>query len=96
MVICLLKEREKIILTHSDVSEVCVIGINDEKWGQAACAAVVLKEKVNLSEDELKNFLKDKLASYKVPKKIIFIDELPKNEIGKINKIELKKIFESA
>lgn len=84
-------EVEKVILLISDVDEVCVIGIEDDKWGQIVSAAVVLKENKKISENELKDFLKEKLASYKIPKKIIFVDEIPKNELGKILKSKIKK-----
>jgi o-succinylbenzoate---CoA ligase len=84
---------EKIILTHKDVKEACVIGIKDKTWGQVVSAAIVLKKNTKLSAGELKIFLKDKLAGYKIPKKILFIDELPKTELGKVISEDVKKLF---
>ncbi len=86
-------EVEKIILTYNDVKEVCVVGIKDKTWGQVVSAAVVLKKDANLSALELKNFLKDELTVYKIPKKILFADELPKTELGKVIREDVKKLF---
>ena len=86
-------EVEKVILTHNDVKEVCVIGIKDKTWGQLVSAAIVLKKDGRLSANELKNFLKEKLASYKIPKKILFIDEIPKTEMGKVIREKVNKLF---
>jgi o-succinylbenzoate---CoA ligase len=86
-------EVEKVILTHPYINEVCVIGIEDEKWGQAVYAAVVPKENMKFSENDLINYLKDKISGYKIPKKIISIDQLPKNELGKVLKDKLRNFF---
>ena len=88
-------EIEKIILIHKDVKEVCVIGIKDKTWGQVVSAVIVLKKNTKLSAGELKIFLKDKLAGYKIPKKILFVDELPKTELGKVMREAVKKLFEN-
>ncbi len=87
-------EVEKIILTHKNVKEVCVIGIKDKTWGQVVSAAIVLKTNTKLSDSELKIFLKTKLASYKVPKKILFVDKLPKTELGKVMREDVKKLLD--
>ena len=86
-------EVERIILTHKNVKEVCVIGIKDKTWGQVVATAVVLKKGTKLSTSQLKNFLKDKLASYKIPKKILFVDKLPKTELGKVMKEKVIELF---
>ena len=86
-------EVEKAVLSHKNVSDVCVIGIQDKRWGQIISAAVVLKESSKLTEDELKNFLKEKLAPFKIPKRIIFLTQLPKTELGKVLKENVKKLF---
>jgi long-chain acyl-CoA synthetase len=67
-----------------------VIGVEHERLGEEVAAAVVLKEKDSVSADELREFALDKLAKYKVPTKIWFLDELPKGPTGKILKRELK------
>jgi o-succinylbenzoate---CoA ligase len=86
-------EIEKKILIHKDIKEVCVIGIEDKTWGQVVSAAVMLKKNAELSASELKNFLKDKLAGYKIPKKILFVDELPKTELGKVIREDVRELF---
>jgi O-succinylbenzoic acid--CoA ligase len=86
-------EVENTILIHTDVIEVCVVGIENKEWGQIVSAAVVLKEKSILTENELKNFLKDKLASFKIPKQIIFVNQLPKSQLGKILREKVKELF---
>ncbi len=86
-------EVEKIISKYPKVREVCVVGIDDEIWGQKIVAAIVPKPKSEFSLQELKVFLKDKLASFKIPKEIFFLNELPKTELGKIKRERVKNMF---
>ena len=86
-------EVEKAILLHPKVSEVSVVGIENKEWGQIVSAAVVLKKKNELSDAELKTYLKGKLAVFKVPKQIMFVKQLPKTEIGKIQQKKVKELF---
>ncbi len=86
-------EVENEIRKHPDISEVCVLGIEDKEWGQIAAAAIVLRDKNNLTLDELKAFLKDKLPGYKYPKKIFVLDNLPKTEMGKIQKEKIRELL---
>jgi acyl-CoA synthetase (AMP-forming)/AMP-acid ligase II len=88
-------EVEKQILTHPKVIEVSVVGVEDKEWGQIVSAAVILKENENLTEDELKTFLKKKTASFKIPKQIIFVNNLPKTELGKVQREKVRKLFRS-
>lgn len=84
-------EIERIILTHPSVSEVAVIGVADEKWGEVGKAFIVVKESAQLFEpDFLHDFLKDKLAKFKRPKYVSFLQALPKTATGKIDKKMLK------
>jgi fatty-acyl-CoA synthase len=71
------------------VSEVAAIGVEDEDFGQRLRAFVVLESGKQASEDELKGYVKDNLARYKVPREIVFVDELPRNATGKVLKREL-------
>jgi acyl-CoA synthetase (AMP-forming)/AMP-acid ligase II len=87
------REVAEILAKHEAVSEVCVFGIADPKWGEAITAAVTLRSGKDVSEKILIEFCKSKLASYKTPKKIYFLDSLPKNAYGKILQRELKKRF---
>ncbi|MBU4240719.1 MAG: fatty acid--CoA ligase, partial [Actinobacteria bacterium] len=67
-----------------------VIGMRDEKWGEAPLALVVVKEGEELTEEEIIEFCGDKLARYKTPRKVIFVPELPRTPTGKILKKELR------
>ncbi len=87
-------EVESAILTYPDVSEVIVFGIQDKEWGQVVAAAIILKPDSNINDQMIREFLKEKLSSYKIPKKIFFTDKLPKNDMGKINKQQLTDLFQ--
>jgi fatty-acyl-CoA synthase len=71
---------------HPAIAEVAVIGVPDERWGEVGRAIVVLEKGRNASADELLTFVRARLASYKVPKSVLFVDELPKTGPGKIDK----------
>src|SRR5690606_34997981 len=86
------REVENALLQHDAVSECAVIGVPDSKWGESVCAIVVLKPGVRVSDSELIEFSKSQIASYKKPRKIVFVPELPKLVTGKINKLELRKL----
>ena len=83
------QEVEDLIAKRSDVLECAVIGVEDEQFGQRLKAFVVRESEASPSEDELKDYIKDNLARYKVPREIDFIDELPRNQTGKVLKREL-------
>ena len=84
------REIEEVLVRHSAVREVAVIGIPDPKWGEAIKAVVALAEGQSATEEELISFCRDNIASYKKPKSVDFVDELPKNNYGKIVKRELR------
>lgn len=79
-------EIEESIAAHPDVLEACVVGIPDEKWGEIGVAAISLKDGAAMDYDQLKAFLKPKIASYKIPKRLVIFDVLPKSGYGKITK----------
>jgi len=85
-------EVEGIIAAHPDVLEVGVIGKPDEHSGEVVMA-VVVKKGDSLDEDTLRSFCRESLTSYKVPKSIIFTDELPKTNVGKILRRELRDLY---
>jgi len=87
------REVEEVILRHPTVHEVAVIGVPDDKWGEALKAIVSLKRGAKATEEEIIDFCKRNLASYKKPKSVEFIDELPKNPYGKILKRELREKY---
>lgn len=83
-------EIERVIVTHPAVAEVSIVGIPDEKWGEAGYAFVVLHAAAQLTEAELLDFCAARLARFKIPKNISFMEALPKNDTGKINRMALK------
>jgi len=78
-------EIEDILYQHNDILEAAVVAMADEKWGESPCAFVLLKEKSDVSGQDIIDFCRLKIAKFKVPKKIIFT-QLPKTSTGKIQK----------
>lgn len=85
------REVEEQIYRYPGVVEAAVVGVPDQLRGQAACAYVVIKDGQPLDKKALKNFLRDKLAAYKIPREFIQLDALPKNQAGKILKRLLRE-----
>ncbi|HEV7494376.1 acyl-CoA synthetase [Baekduia sp.] len=83
------REVEDLLSHHDAVEEAAVVGVDDPKFGQRLKAFVVLGADGAASEDELKAYIKSNLASYKVPREIVFLEELPRNATGKVLKREL-------
>jgi len=86
-------EVENVLYLNPKVLEAAVFGVPDEKWGEAVKAAVVLKADTTASEGEIIQWCKDNLASYKAPKSVDFISELPKTGSGKIYKKGLREPY---
>jgi acyl-CoA synthetase (AMP-forming)/AMP-acid ligase II len=86
-------EVEDVIFQHPEVTEVAVIGIPDEKWGELVTALVVKAPGSNLTEADVIAFAKTKLAGYKCPKKVEFRDELARTATGKLQKFKLREPF---
>jgi fatty-acyl-CoA synthase len=82
-------EVEELLSGHEAISEAATIGVQDEKFGQRLRAFVVLRDGAQLSEDEVKDYVRQNLARYKTPRDVIFVDELPRNSTGKVLKREL-------
>jgi fatty-acyl-CoA synthase len=82
-------EVEDTLSDHEAVAEAAAIGVDDEQFGQRLKAFVATKDGAEVSEDELKAHVKENLARYKVPREIVFVDELPRNATGKVLKREL-------
>ncbi|HMJ37178.1 MAG TPA: acyl-CoA synthetase [Baekduia sp.] len=83
------REVEDLLSHHEAVDEAAVVGVADDKFGQRLRAFVVCSEGASVTEDELKSYIKSNLASYKVPREVVFLDELPRNATGKVLKREL-------
>jgi len=87
------RQVEDALYTHEGVAEVAVIGLPDERWIEAVTAVVVPRGEV--TEAELLDHVREKLAHFKAPKRVLFVDELPRNASGKILKRELRDRFSS-
>jgi acyl-CoA synthetase (AMP-forming)/AMP-acid ligase II len=87
------REVEEVILRHPAVYEVAVVGYPDPKWGESLKAIVVLREGAKVSEEEIINFCKTHIASFKKPKSVEFVRSLPKSAYGKILKRELREKY---
>ncbi len=86
-------EVEAVIRGLDKIQDVAVIGVPDKKWGEAVKAIVVAKPGVNVSEEEVIEYCRDKLAGFKIPKTVDFVTELPRSLTGKILKKELRKKY---
>ena len=76
---------------HPGVKEAACVGVKDEYWGEALAAYVVARSEGALTEAELVAFCEERLARYKLPKSITFIDELPRNAAGKVLRKDLRE-----
>lgn len=87
-------EIEEVLYTHPDIIECAVIGVPDKNWGENVKAYIVLKKGKSLKVSDIINFCTKKLASYKKPKEVEFIEQLPRNAAGKVLKQVLRKRHE--
>ncbi len=83
-------EVENALMAHPAIADVAVIGVPDEKWGEIPMAVVVRKKDVAVTEKEIIDFARTKLASFKCPKSVVWADVLPRNPSGKILKKDLR------
>jgi fatty-acyl-CoA synthase len=86
-------EVEAVFREHAAVVDAALIGEPDEKWGEVGLMIVVLAQEASASEDELKSFCGERLARYKIPKRVIFADALPYSPYGKVVKAELRQQY---
>jgi fatty-acyl-CoA synthase len=85
-------ELENVLTDCAAIAEAAVIGVDDPKWGEAACACIVRKQGSNIEETEVLNLFSNRLAKFKHPRRVVFLDSLPKNAMGKVQKFELKRL----
>ncbi len=86
-------EVEAAIAELPAVGSVAVIGVADDKWGEVPRAIVTLREGTSLTEEQLRSHLEGRLARYKIPKSVVFVEEMPRTASGKIRKMDLRKQF---
>jgi malonyl-CoA/methylmalonyl-CoA synthetase len=86
-------EIENYLLANDAISECAVVGIDDETWGEVVGVAVVLKPNTTMTLEELKSWAEDKISNYKTPRRLVTVDGLPRNTMGKVTKADVKKLF---
>ncbi|MEW5912770.1 MAG: acyl-CoA synthetase [Thermodesulfobacteriota bacterium] len=86
-------EIEEVLRTHPAVAECAVVGLEDPEWGERVAAALVLRPGQGLRLDDLRAWGKERLAPYKVPSLALFVEDLPRNAMGKVTKPAVKKLF---
>ena len=88
------REVEEVLYAHPKIAEAAVIGVADSKWGEAIKGVVVLSQGESATEKEIIDFCRQRIAGFKCPKSVEFMDELPKNPAGKILKRVLREKYE--
>jgi len=86
-------EVEDVLREHPAISDCAVVGMEDLEWGERVCAALVLAKDGFLTLEELRDWSRERLAPYKMPSRMIPVDELPRNAMGKVVKPDLTKLF---
>ncbi len=86
-------EVEKVLYEHPAVLEAAVVGVPDATWGEAVTAVVALKAGKTATEEELVTFVRERIAGYKTPKRIVFMESIPKTAIGKILRRDVREML---
>ncbi len=89
-------EIEEVLRTHPDIQECAVVGIADPEWGERVCAALVLQPERHLTLESFRSWAKEQLAVYKIPTRILSVQELPRNAMGKVTKLTVAQLFRSS
>ncbi|WP_349675536.1 class I adenylate-forming enzyme family protein [Pseudonocardia sp. HH130629-09] len=83
-------EVEAVAVTHPDIADCAVVGVPDQRWGEVGAAWVQLRPGADLDADAVRALLAGRLARYKVPKYVRFVEELPRNASGKVRRVDLR------
>src|SRR5579872_6773849 len=86
-------DLENTLMGHPHIKEACVFGVAHPKWDERPVAAVVVRENVTLSEDDVRSWLSDRIAKWQLPDKIVFVDAIPRTGVGKFLKRELRERY---
>ncbi|MDA1278275.1 MAG: acyl-CoA synthetase [Verrucomicrobia bacterium] len=86
-------EIEAALLDHPSISECAVVGIVDDTWGEAVAVAAVLRESEELNLEALRSWCRDRLSTYKIPKRLRVVESLPRNAMGKVTKSAVRELF---
>jgi len=86
------REIEEFLYTHPKISDIQVYGVPDRKYGEQVMAAIILKKGVEMTEDEVREFCQGKIANYKIPKYVKFVDSYPMTASGKIQKFKMRDV----
>jgi acyl-CoA synthetase (AMP-forming)/AMP-acid ligase II len=86
---------EAILYEHPEVLQVAVVGMPDERWGEAVTAAVILKSPGAVTAEDLIAFCRQRLAAFETPKRIVFLDALPTTVGGKVQKHRLRELLKA-
>ena len=86
-------EIEKILYELPEIYEACVIGVPDDKWGEVGKAVISLRPGKALTKEQVLAFLGEKLAKYKIPRYIQFVEDVPKNNVGKIENARVISLY---
>jgi malonyl-CoA/methylmalonyl-CoA synthetase len=87
-------EIEAALLDHSSITQCAVVGVPDETWGEAVAAAVVVVDGDGLELESLRSWCRDRISPYKIPRRLLVVDKLPRNAMGKVTKPAVLKLFE--
>jgi fatty-acyl-CoA synthase len=84
------REIEEFLYTHESIADVSVIGVPDERYGEELCAWVIARPGLTLDEDAVRGYCRERLAHFKVPRYVVFVDEFPMTVTGKVQKFKMR------
>ena len=87
-------EIESVLLDHELIEQCAVVGMADDTWGESVAVACVLTQQAELNLQQLKDWCRDCMSPYKIPKRLLIVDGLPRNAMGKIQKPAVSKLFD--